>query len=804
MRRYWDCFIVGAFLLLALPAADALAGERQQRLVKGARGITDAQKTRVYIQASNVGQDRVIAFRKQLIERGAQHVNYFPPGIIVCEIDETEDVRGFVDDPGFTYFEESQLGPETASPAYGELGVVRGYYEKAKELKSKGSPALAPGPDTFTDVVVEVPPEVMKESADRIRKAKAAGADVTEMRHVVQNAEFIIGDVLCRTIYPESDFGHETWTDQELADVKSGVVLGMLSFQGTFGFVPLHFVFDFAERVQTSFEPINHQMETDPDWIADVMNELGYAAKFVELAVHEYNEAGRRQYGTDWVFTAFIADSRNTPNHRFGGGSAFYTAYANLGGPYLVQPFPAGQTNPHMLGEITLFQHIFQHESIHIFWGLDEYTGDANMSSCTSRTGYLDYPNRNRLNQGPDPNEPPRSCPGWNNVPCLMWDARNTHADVCHYTRGTMGVVDADDNAVPDIFDMPPTIEFEGALVETVLTPNLTINMKVVSQAVPNQNRVQASIAELVMVDYAPPLGQARLKVNGVGDYPLQPMDGKWDELEEDMTFKLTGIAPGLTRVQVRAKNSFGKWSGNIVKKIYFVGINYTLFDLDPGLWGPKQDSGIRISWRTVGDTFNAVFDLKRIEFISGRPDTVTLEAGIEPHATTEVFREFRYWDMDVTAGQTYHYFVEANFTIWLDGRLHNRTFYSRAFEARAMFDIDPERNVSYVSPNPFREKTQLSFRIPPTFVSQDVNDTAGPSSASAVQQIVETPVSIIVYDVLGRPVKKVYRGRMFAQVETFTWDGTNSRNERVPSGVYFIQAVAGNVSEVKKAVVVR
>ena len=61
-----------------------------------------------------------------------------------------------------------------------------------------------------------------------------------------------------------------------------------------------------------------------------------------------------------------------------------------------------------------------------------------------------------------------------------------------------------------------------------------------------------------------------------------------------------------------------------------------------------------------------------------------------------------------------------------------------------------------------------------------------------------------MVYDVQGRLVKKVYQGSFYGRIQTFTWDGTNGSNVRVPSGVYFVKARAGGVNEVKKVVLVR
>ena len=115
------------------------------------------------------------------------------------------------------------------------------------------------------------------------------------------------------------------------------------------------------------------------------------------------------------------------------------------------------------------------------------------------------------------------------------------------------------------------------------------------------------------------------------------------------------------------------------------------------------------------------------------------------------------------------------------------------------MLPMKVEQRVSHAAPNPFREATTISVDVPKSFAERDTY-----SRIYGVPRELPTAVSISVYDVKGRRVKALYSGELFAQVETFVWDGTNSRNERVPSGIYFIKTVAGPVAEIRKVVVVR
>jgi hypothetical protein len=457
-----------------------------------------------------------------------------------------------------------------------------------------------------------------------------------EERSIEQNAEFMVGDILIRLVYPESKPGvenTENWTDQELRDANHGAVAGALAFQEKFNYLPMNFVFTVEERVECDYEAIRHSLSDDADtWIPDVMTTMGFGGlKNAALMVHGYNNDGRKRFGTDWVYTAFIANSRNEPGHIFSGhlGGAGYTAYANIGGPYLVIPFPAGATNPNNLSEVLLFSQIFQHEMVHIFYGLDEYIGA--MSDCKSHAGYLNYINKNKLSVSPDGETV--GCPGYDYVNCLMWNARAAEEDgrpICFFTAGQTGVVDANRNGIPDVFDRAPTVVFETAAVETVETPEITVRMTAHSLAVPNLNPFQTEPR-----DYAAPLKDATISIDGVGATRLDPDDGKWNEVEEDLTLVLDGLPSGLTQIEVKVRNAFGATSQKIVKKIYFIGLSFALFHVN------VKRERIDVGWRTVGETFGAQIDLYRIENVSGKPDTLRVVADIQPENPGELFQRF-------------------------------------------------------------------------------------------------------------------------------------------------------------------
>jgi len=82
--------------------------------------------------------------------------------------------------------------------------------------------------------------------------------------------------------------------------------------------------------------------------------------------------------------------------------------------------------------------------------------------------------------------------------------------------------------------------------------------------------------------------------------------------------------------------------------------------------------------------------------------------------------------------------------------------------------------------PNPFNPNTNLSFTLP----------TA-------------TFYSLKIYNVAGQLVRS-YEGMGTAGLNMITWDGKNSADNDVSSGVYFYKLVAGQYSAIKKMIMLK
>ncbi len=83
--------------------------------------------------------------------------------------------------------------------------------------------------------------------------------------------------------------------------------------------------------------------------------------------------------------------------------------------------------------------------------------------------------------------------------------------------------------------------------------------------------------------------------------------------------------------------------------------------------------------------------------------------------------------------------------------------------------------------PNPFNPTTTIRFRIP-----------------------IQTKVKIVIYDILGRMVKVLLDEERVPGIYNVIWDGKNSYDQKVVSGVYFYRIITKNFIETKKLVLLR
>ena len=90
--------------------------------------------------------------------------------------------------------------------------------------------------------------------------------------------------------------------------------------------------------------------------------------------------------------------------------------------------------------------------------------------------------------------------------------------------------------------------------------------------------------------------------------------------------------------------------------------------------------------------------------------------------------------------------------------------------------------------PNPFNPTTTIPFKVK--------------SLEFGVGRPIRT--TLIIYNVLGQEVRILVNENLNSGIYQVIWDAKNDRGEKVPSGVYFYRLKSGDVSEVRKMVLLR
>ncbi len=131
---------------------------------------------------------------------------------------------------------------------------------------------------------------------------------------------------------------------------------------------------------------------------------------------------------------------------------------------------------------------------------------------------------------------------------------------------------------------------------------------------------------------------------------------------------------------------------------------------------------------------------------------------------------EFSYVDREVQPGKTYSYFIAATDG---EGEVVSQT--------REVTVPGVATALHQNEPNPFNPTTTISFDL-----------------ASSMR------VTVAVYDVSGRLVKRLVEGARDAGANHVTWDGKDDGGNRVATGVYIYRLNAGSFSESRKMVLLK
>jgi hypothetical protein len=794
MGRLVFCF---SFWLLLLSAGSeaALAANSAPVELLNIQAPKDGPRERIYFHSPSGNVEALLSLRKQLLRQGARRVNLFAPFVVVCEMPHEINCEEYLANTDINLMREEDIKGEAAGDyVFGPKWVKQCYKTAAK----------MPANETEDARVLEAlarfkMPDLKLPNRPGEPIAVSSPAEADDRLHF-QNSEFMIGDILIQVVYPESEGTEENWSEGRLSQAGSAVALAALYFQETYPRVPMDFVIRSVPWAHTITEPINFRREEQAVWVTDVMNHMGYdgdSSEYLQI-VNQFNNDWRKQWGTDWVFTIFIVDSTNDPDHLFGVQPAkpLQLVVAELGGPHMAVPFPASFPGTAPLKQLLIYG------MGHIFWAVFEHW-TLPQYDCYTFSGYLNYQNWNKtVSIGPmDARE---GCsvsiyPAF----CIM-NIEDVYfyyiQNPCVYTTGMLGLADKNDNRVPDAVDAAPTVVFKNSVVETTLTDSFLLEFQAVATAVPNRNSQQQPSKRR---NYALPVKDVNYLVNGVGPIQVLPKDGNYDGLVEDCEIELQTLIPGYSTVEVITRNTLGTTSKPFVKRIFFIGLCYIHFHFS------YMNDGIGIAWNMLGETFDADLNLHRIEMEPFPRDTVVASHVQPALPASGYFTPYYVLDQNVVARKKYKYYVEGTFTTCYCGKDTTINYTSDMFDAVASLHIDKQNIISAPSPNPFRDQTWISIMVPTStrqadFQSSVPNPHGKGTRSPAVQDDVPTSVDISIYNALGQRVKHLHSGWSYSTILTIPWDGTNDNNERVPSGIYFLKATAGPYTQVRKVSIVR
>ena len=280
--------------------------------------------------------------------------------------------------------------------------------------------------------------------------------------------------------------------------------------------------------------------------------------------------------------------------------------------------------------------------------------------------------------------------PGLSPIPCVMnegdqigsgWDA-----GPCEYTRGHWGVIDENENDVPDALDAPPVILFSNADVETVVTSPDHFDVTVRALPVPNQNPLQP--AELRR-DYAARIRDIHVAVGGLDEYTLFPKDLGSNGFDAEFQVPLPPLLPGRLDVVVRARNEYDARSVPRIKQFRYVHLKFLGFERT------NPDEGIRLRWKVIGETFGARFAVHRRNL--NTDDEAVLIDGIEPDVPpANGVTSFDFVDTTAEPGVDYDYWVTGTINLPNSHGTIHKVVVSKQVKARgALSRSTPARSMA-------------------------------------------------------------------------------------------------------------
>lgn len=341
-------------------------------------------------------------------------------------------------------------------------------------------------------------------------------------------SQYMAGEVAVLLVLPESDGSlepsTEDWTPDQIAAISAQVQASLDWWAQQLPLARLHFTLR-TVVAPTSYEPINHGLSTEGDWISNSLTRLGYqGANHFDQAYNAIYSL-RDETGSDWATAIFVVNSEQNKDGRFADGRF---AYAYVGGPFMMLTSDAGAYGTSKLAAVAA------HELGHSFGALDQYA--AARTACTRTSGYLSSPTTNSQTGG---------CA--TSVPSIMLEPINafTLRQIDRSALAQVGYLDSDSDGLIDPLDTTPMLE---ASLNTPAEGRPKFSGRAYDEGFPSPLQRIASINTIARVEY---------RVNGGMWQALSSDDGAFDSDDELFSDELP-LYDGDYSLELRAVNSAG------------------------------------------------------------------------------------------------------------------------------------------------------------------------------------------------------------------------------------------------------
>ena len=267
--------------------------------------------------------------------------------------------------------------------------------------------------------------------------------------------EFLLGRVAVTPVFLESngriDPNTENWTAAQVTQVLTNIQTGLNWWSQLLATKrsvhTLDFIIDttYTSKITPSpYEPISRKSNDHTLWISKFLSDEGFSGgASLNDNVRAFNNVQREKLDTDWSFTIFVANSQNDGDGSFAPGGFFTRAFAFAGGLFQVVP----STRP---------ASTYTHETGHMFWARDEYTGGGNYNQ---RRGYYNAQNTNAIDLNPTQDfQQELSIMSAGSTLTTAFGTFVT-ADA---TLAQLGWKDSDQDGIFDVLDVPLLLEGTG------------------------------------------------------------------------------------------------------------------------------------------------------------------------------------------------------------------------------------------------------------------------------------------------------------------------------------------------------